>query len=189
MNHALWSGDAETGVSLMRITPGLDAGPVLAQSRRPIGSTDTSESLLAELAMDASDLLARHLGELLEGSTTPILQDETQVTLAPKLAKEMAVLDPAQPAAALHRQIRALHPWPGSELRVRDEILKIIEVGAVQPSPAPSQALVWNKSGAWLRAGDGQAVELLRLQRAGKPVQPALQALQPWGNQGEIRLG
>lgn len=188
VNHAMLAGDPDTGVSLMRINPGLDAGPVLAQSRRPILATDTAEGLLEVLAGEASTLLGEHLATLLEGSAHPVPQDEAGVTLAPKLSKAMAHLDPTQPASALHRQIRALHPWPGAELRVGDEIIKVLEIGPLATAPHRPGTLAWDKSGAWLCAGDGQAIELLKLQRAGKPVQPALQALQPWGHQGQLAL-
>ena len=188
VNHALLAGDPETGVSLMRITPGMDAGPVLAQVRRPILASDTSEGLLEALAGDASSLLAGHLHELLEGSAVPRAQDEALVTLAPKLSKGMAYLDPSKDAGILHRQIRALHPWPGAELRVGDETVKVLEIGRLKPATHRPRTLAWDRTGAWLCAGDGQAIELLKLQRPGKPVQPALQALQSWGHQGELAL-
>lgn len=188
VNHAIWAGDEETGVSLMRITPGLDAGPVLAQSRRPIRSSDNAEELLGNLSADAAALLAEHLEQLLEGSAVPAVQDPSGVTLAPKLSKEMAHLNPALSGEALHRQIRALQPWPGAELQLGEELVKVLEIGALKATIHRPQTLTWNKSGAWLCAVDGQALELIKLQRPGKPGQPALQALQPWGTQGEMAL-
>ncbi len=184
VNHAILAGDAETGVSLMRLIPGLDAGPVLAQSRRPILDGDTTEGLLMGLAGEAADLLRAHLPDLLEGRGEALPQDEAQVTLAPKLRKEMARMDPRRPARELHRQVRGLHPWPGTELDLEGEVLKVVEVGRLAPAPASPGTLVWDRSGAWLACGDGEALELLRLQRSGRPVQPALQALQPWGPSG-----
>jgi len=189
VNHAILAGDAETGVSLMRITPGLDAGPVLACCRRPIGLADTAEGLLECLAEDAAELLNLHLPGLVQGRTEPIPQDEAQVTLAPKLTREMAGLDCGRPALDLHRQIRALQPWPGSELHLENSVLKVCAVGGLCRSPEVPGTLTWDRAGAWLAAGDGQALELTRLQRPGKPIQPALQALQPWGAQGRTRVG
>jgi methionyl-tRNA formyltransferase len=157
---------------------------VLATVARPIGGADTAEALLDQLAQDAATLLRAHLPALLEGSARPEPQDEGKVTLAPKLSKEMARLDPSRPAADLHRQVRGLHPWPGTELDLGGEILKVVGVGGIQPSPGPAGTLVWDKAGAWLCCGDGRALELLTLQRPGKPIQPALQALQPRGVSG-----
>ncbi|BDU74404.1 methionyl-tRNA formyltransferase [Mesoterricola silvestris] len=184
VNHALLAGDAETGVGLMRISPGLDEGPVLAQTRRPITLTDTADSLLEALAQDAAALLLEHLPALEAGRAEPRPQDGAGATVASKLHKGMAPLDPARPALDLHRQVRGLHPWPGAELPFRDTTLKVCAVGGLRPDGAPPGTLAWGREGAWLTAGDGRALELTLLQRPGKPVQPAAQALQPWGAAG-----
>jgi len=187
VNHAILAGDDDTGVSLMKMTPGLDAGPVLAQSRRPIGPKTTAGELLADLAQDAAALLDDCLAAMLGGSPDLKTQDETLVTLAPKLKKEMARLDFSKGAHELHRQIRALQPWPGAEVQLGDTIIKILEVGAVSDSDAAPGTLEWDKGGARLTVGGG-ALELVALQRPGKPAQPACQALQPWGAKGNSKL-
>lgn len=188
VNHAILAGDADTGVALMRITPGLDAGPVLATSQRPIGLEDTAESLLELLAQDAAALLEAHFPALAAGAAFPVAQEDALATFAPKLSREMAAVDPSRPALELHRQVRALQPWPGTECRIEGEILKVCGVGALRPSGDPPGTLAWDRSGAWLTAGDGLALELTLLQRPGKPVQPSLQALQPRGAQGRVLL-
>jgi methionyl-tRNA formyltransferase len=184
VNHAILAGDTETGVSLMRLEPGLDAGPVLAQVRRPITDTDDAEGLLSALAEDAAQLLVAHLPALLDGSARPEAQDAARMTLAPKLARETARLDPMESAGTLHRRVRALQPWPGAELAFDGQVLKVRAVGGLRPAVEAPRTLRWGRGGAWLVAGDGLALELTLLQRAGKPVQPALQALQPWGPEG-----
>jgi methionyl-tRNA formyltransferase len=186
VNHAILAGDAETGVSLMRITPGLDEGPVLAMGRRPIGMEDDAAGLLAVLAEDAGGLLASHLPALLDGTADPVPQ-MGEASFASKLSKEMARLDAARPALELHRRARALQPWPGAELALEGGALKVLAVGPVRATEDAPGTLRWDKGGAWLACGDGQALELIRLQRAGKPAQPALQALQPFGPQGVKR--
>ncbi len=188
VNHAILAGDLETGVTLMRITPGLDAGPVLAVTRRPIGLADTAEDLLGRLADDAAALLQSHLPLLLEGLAQPVPQEDALVTVAPKLSREMARLDFDRPALELHRQVRALQPWPGAECSAEGTVLKIGAVGDIRATEEAPGTLAWDRTGAWLAAGDGRALELTRLQRPGKPVQPALQALQPWGGQGRLAL-
>lgn len=189
VNHALLAGDEETGVSLMRLTPGLDEGPVLAQCRRPIAHTDTAETLLEALASDAADLLMDQLPILLSGDAAPAAQDASAATYAPKLAREMAPLDWRRPAPDLHRQVRALAPWPGSEVRLEGQTLKVCGVGGIRHCyREPGQILWGREEGAWLTTPDG-ALELTLLQRPGKPVQPALQALQPWGAKGSLALG
>ena len=186
VNHAILAGDAETGVALMRITQGLDEGPVLAMAKRPIALTDDAENLLSELAEDAAALLRANLPALLDVSASPEPQSG-EATYASKLSKEMARLDPSRPALELHRQARALQPWPGADLAMEPGVLKVIAVGGLRASDDAPGTLRWDKGGAWLACGDGQAMELIRLQRPGKPVQPALQALQPYGTAGAIR--
>ncbi len=189
VNHAILAGDSETGVSLMRLTQGLDEGPVLAICRRPIARQDTSESLLEQLAGDAGALLKNHLPALLDGTARPQIQDHTAATFAPKLTKEMARLDPSKPAQELHRRVRALQPWPGAEIQFDNLSIKVLAVGSLKSSTDSPGTLHWDKTGAWLTAGDGQAIELTRLQRPGKASQPAAQALQPWGVSGMRRVG
>jgi len=188
VNHALLAGDEETGVSLMRLTEGLDEGPVLAQCHRAIAQEDTAESLLAALAVDAAELLMDQLPLLLGGGAAPREQDHARATLAPKLRKDMGRLDWRRSAADLHRQVRALWPWPGSELHVEGQALKVCGVGALRACYREPGQLLWGKEGAWLTTADG-ALELILLQRPGKPIQPALQALQPWGASGSRLLG
>lgn len=188
VNHALLAGDEETGVSLMRLTEGLDEGPVLAQSRRPIGQGDTAESLLAALSTDAAELLMDQLPLLLCGCGRPLEQRHEGATYASKLRKDMGRLDWHRPAAELHRQVRALWPWPGTELQVEGQPLKVCGVGILRTCYREPGQILWGKEGAWLTTPDG-ALELTQLQRPGKPVQPALQALQPWGATGARSLG
>lgn len=184
VNHAILAGDDETGVTLMGITRGLDSGPVVAISRRPISLEDTANGLLSMLAEDAAALLREYLPQLLGGSAQPTAQDEAQATLAPKLSREMARLDFTKSALELHRQVRALQPWPGVDFTLDNTIVKVCGVGNLKDSDHAPGTLQWDKGGAWLTAGAGQALEMTSLQRPGKPVQPALQALQPWGSSG-----
>jgi methionyl-tRNA formyltransferase len=187
VNHALLAGDEETGVSLMQLTEGLDEGPVLSQSRRNINHEDTAEGLLSGLAVDAADLLMDQLPLLLSGCVQPVEQNHDLATYASKLRKDMGRLDWRHPAADLHRQVRALWPWPGTELQMEGQALKVCGVGALRVCYRDPGQLTWGKEGAWLVTPDG-ALELTHLQRPGKPVQPALQALQPWGASGTRSL-
>lgn len=189
VNHAVLAGDADTGVSLMAIAKGLDAGPVLARRIRPIRREDDAEGLLAALSGDAAALLLEQLPALLAGTARPDPQDASRVTLAPKMDRGMAVLDPSRPAEQLHRQVRALQPWPGVDLPLAGTVLKVLGVGALRADAAAPGTLAWDRGGAWLSAGDGQALELTRLQRPGKAPQAALQALQPWGARGRVSVG
>lgn len=123
---AILKGDTETGVSVIHMTPRLDAGPVLAERRTTIGQDETAEELeprLAELGVAA----VRESLELLDAwdGESPIgtSQDPAQATRAPRLKKKDGHVDWNMPAAHIRNQIRALQPWPGTftEWRRRDD--------------------------------------------------------------------
>jgi methionyl-tRNA formyltransferase len=186
VNHAIIAGDAETGVSLMKMAPGLDTGPVLSQCRRPIGMEADAGALLADLAESSAALLKDCLDAIFCGSPNLMPQDESLATRAPKLYKGMARLDLSRGALALHRQVRGLQPWPGAEVQLEGTTLKILEVGKIITSTEKPGTLQWGRDGAWLAVGGGSAIELVSLQRPGKPIQAARQALQPWGPKGSM---
>jgi methionyl-tRNA formyltransferase len=147
-----------------------------------------ADKLLTELAEDAAELLKTNLSDMLSGKAVPAPQDETLVTLAPKLKKEMARLDLTKDAAELHRQVRAFQPWPGAEFQLDKTIIKVLNVGKILNSDKPQGTLRWDKSGATLSVGGGSAIELITLQRSGKPAQPVGQVMQFWGARGSIAL-
>jgi methionyl-tRNA formyltransferase len=110
----LLAGDAETGVTLMRMDEGLDTGPIIDQVRWPLGGDETTPELEASLATVAADLLADDLAPWLRGELTPRPQPSVGVTVTRPLRREDGRLDPRRPAAELERQVRAYQPWPGS---------------------------------------------------------------------------
>ena len=108
---AIFNGDPVTGVSLMRMEPGLDTGPVFATRSLNILPADTTESLTPRLAVLAAELLAENLDALLHGSLIPVSQEEP-ATLTEPLVKADGRLDWTRSAVDLDRQIRAMWPWP-----------------------------------------------------------------------------
>lgn len=189
VNYAIWKGDDEVGVSLMKISHALDAGPIVDCLQRPITLASNVPGLLDILSRDGAKLIEKHWSDLRKGSCSLTDQDENRVTWAPKLTKACAMLLPQQKALDIHRQVRALQPWPSVEFDLDLETLKIRSVGLIKPSELPSGTITWSHAeGAWLTGGDGNAVEIVSLQRPGKGIQGALQALQPWGHQGQKQL-
>ena len=124
-----WQPGDVTGVSIMRIVPALDAGPVYAQCEVSIGE-HTAGSLHDALAEAGGELLLTVLDQLRDGSAQPREQDESRVTYAAKLAKEDGYIDWARPAAEVHARIRGVTPWPGARLQARfdgqDELLPLL---------------------------------------------------------------
>lgn len=112
--HAILAGDEETGVTLMKGTAGLDAGPVLAQERVRIDPRESAGELTERLARAGAALLRRELPRYLAGELQAQPQPADGVTWAPKLTTADGELDWAQPAETVARRIRAMTPSPGA---------------------------------------------------------------------------
>ena len=109
---AILAGDSETGVTIMKLGVGLDDGPILAQESSPIFPDDTAGSLSERLAKEGAVLLTRVLPRYIDGSISPIPQDASRTTMAPKIKKEDGLLDFSLGSYELSLKIRAFSPWP-----------------------------------------------------------------------------
>ena len=109
---AILRGETKTGVTIIRMTTGLDAGAMLAQEAIDIQPDETAGDLEARLAPVGARLAVRAAEEVLAGTTKGEAQDPAQVTKAPKLKKEDGLIDWSQPAEQVCRQVRAMQPWP-----------------------------------------------------------------------------
>ena len=164
IERAIMAGDAQTGVSIMRLTEGLDSGPVYVQEALGIGPDATYGSLAGLLQNIGADLLL----DVLKRWPEPHDQSEDGVTYAEKITAEDRRLDPARPAAELDRVVRALHPHIGAQLQLPGgDLLGVHQARAVTGSGIPAGAL--SLDGPWPRLGCGEgALELLSVQPAGK---------------------
>jgi methionyl-tRNA formyltransferase len=118
IERALMAGDEETGVTIMRVTEGLDSGPVAIAEAVQIAPDDDHDSLSATLAALAGELLVRALDALATGSLEFADQDDSQASYAEKVAPEERHLSPARPATELERTVRALTPHIGTFLEL-----------------------------------------------------------------------
>jgi methionyl-tRNA formyltransferase len=116
VERAIMAGDPETGVSIMRLTAGLDSGPVCLAETEPIRPDDDYGSLAARL----EDLGARLLVRALDERPPFAEQDEDGATYAEKITAADRTLDPAAPADVNERKVRALHPHIGARLPLPD---------------------------------------------------------------------
>ena len=138
IERAIMAGDARTGVSVMRVTAGLDSGPVALQEEVPIGPEDDFEGLSGKLAGLGGELLVEAFDLQERGELELAEQDDAEATYAEKIDSAERRLDPARPAAELARTVRALTPHVGAYVETGgDERLGVrrarpVEVGVKQ---------------------------------------------------------
>jgi methionyl-tRNA formyltransferase len=164
IHAAILAGDAETGITIMRMEEGLDTGPMLLAEATPIAPRETTATLHDRLAGIGARLILRALDEA--PAATP--QPDAGVTYAAKLTKADGVLDWRKPAAMLDRQVRALNPWPGAYFEAGGETIRVIEAEPVGAAGTPGTVL----DGSTIACGEG-ALRLIRLQRPGRGPLPA----------------
>lgn len=156
---AILAGDAETGVSLMRMDEGLDTGPLIAIERVSLAGDETSPALEARLAIVAAGLLARSLDPWLIGDLPALPQANAGATVTRPLRREDGRIDPTQPAVLLERQVRAHLPWPGSFVET-DEGRLVVLTARVAPADHddPPGTIVPDEEGLALATSDGRLI-------------------------------
>ncbi|EMH0547199.1 methionyl-tRNA formyltransferase [Enterobacter hormaechei] len=174
IQRALWAGDAETGVTIMKMDVGLDTGDMLYKLACPITAEDTSATLYDKLADLGPQGLIETLQQLADNTVTPEVQDEAQVTYAEKLSKEEARIDWSLSAAQLERCIRAFNPWPMSWLMIDEQPVKVWKASVINgnASAEPGTIIDASKNGIQVATGEG-VLNLESLQPAGKKAMSA----------------
>ncbi len=168
IERAIMAGDDCTGVSIMRLTAGLDSGPVCLTKSEKILINDTFGSLAPKLEQVGADLLLRALDTLGHGEPLAFAeQDERLVTYAEKIGPGDRLLDPARPAVELERLVRALHPHVGARVALADGTLLGVQRAALAPD-ALADAGVYASEGRLLLGCSDEALELLVVQPPGK---------------------
>jgi methionyl-tRNA formyltransferase len=180
IHRAVMNGDAETGVTIMRVVKALDAGPMLASVRVPIGIDDTTTIVEGMLAIRGAELLVQTLDEIEAGTVIETAQDDEHVTYAPKLIKAEGLVDWSAPAHKVHNLIRGLWPWPHafSYLAQSRYILHRSRLSPLHASAAPGTIIAASVlDGLHVACGGGSAIELIDVQLEGKRVMAARDAM------------
>lgn len=174
---SLLNGDDKTGVTVMLMDEEVDHGPIVAQLEFAIPKGIKHEELHSALGELGGELLAETIPKWLEGAIIPKEQDHSKATYTKKLAREDGRIDWTKPAAYIERQVRALHPWPGTFCKVgvqnkksknREQNLKILKAEAiedVQGEAGKTFVAPGNKLGVYTRSG---ALLIEELQLEGK---------------------
>jgi methionyl-tRNA formyltransferase len=168
---ALIKGERTTGVTTMKIDPGMDTGDILLMREEPIREEDTTETLSERLSAIGADLMIETLGGLERGEITPRPQDHSQATLAPMLKKEDGRVDWNLSAQALAWRVRGLRPWPGAYSTFRGKNLHIwmAQVDPSLTSRPGEPGTLFAESGKLLVAcGQASRLELQEVQLEGR---------------------
>lgn len=182
IHRAIMSGDIETGICIMQMEAGLDTGPVLLREATDIGTEETTAQLHDRLSVIGAHLIVDALNRLPDLAPEP--QPEIGVTYAAKIDKAEARVDWSSPAVEVDRQIRGLSPFPGAWTEIEGERVKLLASRMAQGQGVPGEVL---DDALTVACGEG-AVELLRLQRAGKGAQDRDEFLRGWNINAGTRI-
>jgi methionyl-tRNA formyltransferase len=186
--RAIQQGEAETGVTVIRMTPRVDAGGMLSFARTPIGPDETAGAVEDRLAQLGAPLVLEAIASLIDDSATILPQDPSAVTKAPKLKKEDGRIDWSRPARAIHDLVRAMQPWPiasttwdrGSGEPVR----LIVHETRVAEGMGELGRVIEAKGDRFVVASGQGAVRLLTVQLEGKKAMSAEEFLRGYRAEG-----
>ncbi|WP_101065579.1 methionyl-tRNA formyltransferase [Roseovarius salinarum] len=183
IQRAVMARDAETGVCIMRMEPGLDTGPVLLRRTTPIGPEDTAGDLHDRLSEIGAGLIVEVLAGLDDLVAQP--QPEEGVTYAAKVDKAEARIDWTRPAPEVDARIRGLSPFPGAWREIGGQRVKVLASRVAEGAGTPGEVL---DDALTVACGTG-AVQLLRVQREGRSPQDAAAFLRGTAVRPGTRLG
>ncbi len=176
IQHAIMSGDKETGISIIILDKGVDTGPILNRIRIPILKNMTFNKLHDLLSIKGAEILSSSINLYSQGKLDPFLQENEGVIYAPKISSKDRLLNFNRPAEELERQVRALNPIPSSNCLIKNELVKVFEVQIIEKSGPPGTLL----NDEFVVACKKNALRILKLQRPGKKIIQADEALKSW---------
>ena len=164
------AGDSVSGTTTMRMTQGLDSGPMLLQRELEIAPEETTPELSQRLAEQGAQLMVETLGRLAAGDLDSRQQDEDLASYAPQLVKADGVVNWRRTARETYNRLRAYTPWPGQSSELRGQRVKLLWA---RPSSdftdsEPGTILGVREGGLGVACGEGTILTLERVQLAGK---------------------
>jgi methionyl-tRNA formyltransferase len=172
VHRAVMNGDAETGVTIMRVVKELDAGAMFAKATRPIGPDDTSDVVEEALADAGAKLLLTVLDQMDAGTAREEPQNDSQATYAPRLTKEEGLVDWSQAAGTIHNRVRGLYPWPHAYTYINGKRLIVLRTrvaAAGREAPPCTPGTVVNVEPDAIRVATGEGdLAILEVQPEGR---------------------
>ena len=173
VHRAVIDGEAETGVTIMRMEKMLDSGPMLAKVRRPIGPHETSDVIERDLAELGADLLVSVVDQIDAGVHRVDLQDFMLCSYAPRLTKEEGLIDWTLPASYIHNRVRGLYPWPHAYTYLNGVRLIILQthVEDARTDAPPGAIVTASRDNLHVATGHEGRIAIDRVQlEGGKPL-------------------
>ncbi len=155
---AIIDGCPSTGVTVQKMAAELDAGDIIAQQSIAITATTTAGDLRLAMAPLGAKLLCQVIDDITHDSFTLISQDETHVTYAPKLTKDMGSIDWTKSASDIVHWVHGLQPWPGAFTFFKDRMVKIINAHEDAGFGKPGEIVSVDKNGISVGTGEGMVV-------------------------------
>lgn len=182
--RAIAAGETETGVTVIRMTPRIDAGGIIATSTISIGPDETAGELEDRLALLGAPLMVEAIEAVEAGRARVLPQDSTKATKAPKLHKEDGIIDWSRTAQAIHDLVRAMNPWPSASTEWYRSQAGSVPVRLIvhktepleSPSARPGEVIEAHADRLIVAAGQG-AVRLVVVQLPGKRATTAAEFL------------
>lgn len=172
INWAIVHGELRTGLTTMRIDPGMDTGPTLLQIEMEISPDETAPQLAHRMAGAGPELMVETLRKYEHGEIQPVPQDHSRASLAPMIKKENGRLDWSLTAQQIYNRIRGFDPWPGAYTSFRGQLCHIWGRPATPPTAAPSVltpgALCLRVPDLYVACGEGTWLRLEALQLEGR---------------------
>lgn len=185
INYAIWKGEAVAGVTIIDVVPKLDAGPMLGKVSTPILPGETAGELEVRLS-ELAPPLTLNVIEMIEADTvTREPQEESLVTLAPKMTKEMGLIDWSLPAREIDWHVRAMQPWPNPVSHLhhpgkpsRRFVIRRVELTDLSPVPSALPGTIVNLASDRILVQTGSSpLALTEIQPDGKRSMPVAEFL------------
>lgn len=169
IHYAIMQGKEKTGVTIMYMVEKLDAGDIITQVEVPILEHDSVGTLHDKLSIAGAELLSTTLPRLIEGTVTPIKQDDEQATFASNIKRQQEKIDWSKDGEIIYNHIRGLHPWPVAYTTMLGQVMKVWWGEKVQSSSAePGTVISIEDDGFIVSTGNQTAIKITDLQPSGK---------------------
>ncbi|MGE7917809.1 methionyl-tRNA formyltransferase [Viridibacillus sp. NPDC093762] len=188
IHQCLIDGQEKTGVTIMYMAVKLDAGDIISQAELTIDEQDHTGLLFDKLSIIGRDLLKETLPSIIEGTNDRIPQEEAKVTFAHNISRDQELVNWQQNSTEIYNQVRGLHPWPVAYTKLNSDNVKIwwAQKSDKKHSEDPGTVIAIDKEYFTVATGNGEAINILDLQPAGKKRMTAMDYLRGTGSKLQI---